>query len=370
MKHLKWFASATLVLIGIILFSTKNQPQIEKLSHEKSAVSQSSNSNRVASHYSDALSYLRKFTTLPPEQRNHQLLIENVGLLHKSGELVYDENLEVYVFALQVFTDEELESLVKAWPVEDMNSPLNRLYRKLGQEIAKRDNIELLHKILKAMPENANARDHLLRTTVQKMESFTPSNLKTITNNLTSEDKNSIGEWLIARIENSSVKFGDRLSLLNDYSKQSESVEINKHLLSAYVEWESDPIKALNWIKQSDPKVSAFSDKAILEKIAANYPNETADYINDIITTGDKQRITNSIQTVVDSLQGENPEGALEWGRKAYGEFTTDFQVIGNPFVELYQKSPAEALRYAQNEADPEVKKIFLGLYETLSNRK
>jgi hypothetical protein len=240
-----------------------------------------------------------------------------------------------------------------------MNSPLNRLYRKLGQEIAKRDNIELLHKMLKAMPDNANARDHLLRTTVQKMESFTPSNLKNITNNLTSEDKNSIGEWLIARIENSSVKFSDRLSLLNDYSKQSESVEINKHLLSAYVEWESDPIKALNWIKQSDPKVSAFSDKAILEKIAANYPNETADYINDIITTGDKKRITNSIQTVVDSLQGENPEGALEWGRKAYGEFTTDFQVIGNPFVELYQKSPAEALRYAQNEADPEVKKYF-----------
>ena len=108
----------------------------------------------------------------------------------------------------------------------------------------------------------------------------------------------------------------------------------------------------------------------ILEKIAANYPNETADYINDIIATGDKQRITNSIQTVVTSLQGKNPEGALEWGRKAYGEFTTDFQVIGNPFAKLYQKNPAKALKYAQNEADPEVKKTFLGLYETLSNRK
>ncbi len=358
----------TIPLAALVYLSNDpahGDPFSDSLSKQKTSAT-----NRRQSEYISALAHLRKFTKLPPEQQNHQLLIENVGLLHKSGELVYDETLEVYLFALQVFTDEELESLVKAWPVGDMNSPLNRLYRKLGQEIAKRNKIELLHKILKAMPENANARDHLLRTTVQKMESFTPSNLKTITNNLTSEDKNSIGEWLIARIENSAVKFSDRLSLLNDYSKESESVEINKHLLNAYVEWESDPIKALNWIKQSDPQVSAFSDKVILEKIAANYPNETADYINDIIATGDKQRITNSIQTVVTSLQGKNPEGALEWGRKAYGEFTTDFQVIGNPFAKLYQKNPAKALKYAQNEADPEVKKTFLGLYETLSNRK
>lgn len=360
MKHLKWFASATLVLIGIILFSTKNQPPIEKLSHEKPAVSQSSNSNRVASHYSDILSHLRKYTNLPRDKQNNQLLIDNVKLLHEKGVLAEPDTLNVYLIALQSFSNEELINLVKVWPEAKVNEPLIRLYSELSDEIAKRDDIDLFREILKNMTSDINARDSVIDEVTERMASFTPSNIKTITKELSVSDKNRIGNWLIARIENSSSSFSDRMTLLNEYSKNSDSNEINKHLLRAYVEWEYDPIKALNWIKQSDPEVTLLCDEIILKKLTINHPQEAANYINDVIATNDKKRITTSIKSVVATLQDRNPKEALHWGRRAYGEFTSDFEVIGNPFAKLYDQNPEEAIKYAESETDPQTKKILM----------